>query len=123
MYLQKLFFYSRFSQFFLGDRNMFHNPTRYYSRFEKLVAALIAQGRGVGLKQLVADNSNKTMDYIFSFPAHTPLLNMFNHPTKTTQVRIFRFSVLTRIFLDFTKFSAALVIAPTRYSHDLPRHF
>ena len=35
------------------------------------------------------------MDYIFSFPAHIPRLNMFNHPTKTTQVRIFRFSVLT----------------------------
>ena len=61
---------------------MFHNPTRYYSRSEKLVAALIAQGRGVGLKQLVADNNNRTMDYI-------PRLNTFNHPTKTTQVRFF----------------------------------
>ena len=40
---------------------MFHNPTRYYSRSEKLVAALIAQGRGVGLKRLVADNNNRTM--------------------------------------------------------------
>ena len=74
---------------------MLHNPTRYYSLSEKLVAALIAQGRGVGLKQLVADNNNRTMEYIISFPAHIPLLNMFNHPTKTTQVRIFRFSVLT----------------------------
>ena len=40
---------------------MSHNPTRYYSRSEKLVAALIAQGRGVGLKQLVADNNNRTI--------------------------------------------------------------
>ena len=48
---------------------------------------------------------------------------MFNHPTKTTQVRIFRFNVLTRIFLDFTKSPADVVIAQTRYSHDLPRHF
>ena len=49
----------------------------------------------MGLKQLVADNNNRTMDYILSFPAHIPQLNMFNHPTKTTQVRIVRFSVLT----------------------------
>ena len=47
------------------------------------------------MKQLVADNNNRTMEYIFSFPAHISRLNMFNHPTKTTQVRIFRFSVLT----------------------------
>ena len=49
----------------------------------------------MGLKQLVTDNNNRTMEYIFSFPAHIPLLNMFNHPTKTTLVRNFRFSVLT----------------------------
>ena len=52
----------------------------------------------MGLKQLVADNNNRTMDYIFSFPAHIPRLNMFNHPTKTKQVRIFRFSSVLTTF-------------------------
>ena len=49
---------------------MLHNPSQYYSLSEKLVAALIVIGAGcgAGLKQLVADNNNRTMDYIFSFP-------------------------------------------------------
>ena len=51
---------------------MLHNPTRYYSLSEKLVAALIVIGGGgegsAGLKQLVADNNNRTTEYIFPFP-------------------------------------------------------
>ena len=51
---------------------MLHNPTRYYSLSEKLVAALIVMRGGgegrAGLKQLVADNNNRTTEYIFPFP-------------------------------------------------------
>ena len=123
---------------------MLHNPSRYYSLSEKLEVALIV-GAGCG-----AETITEQCNIFFHSPAHIPL-NMFNHPnetceanagfrakcrvrlawlikrllcrlTKTTQVRIFRFNVLTT-FSWTSLSSSAVVIAQTSYLHHRPRHF
>ena len=88
---------------------MLNNPPQYYSLSEKLVAALTVIEGGVrGLKQSeLITITEQCGNIFFHSPAHVPL-NMFNHPTKTTQVKIFRFNVLTTF--SWTSLSSSAVV-------------
>ena len=69
-----------------------------------MAALTVIEGGVRGLKQSeLITITEQCGNIFFHSPAHVPL-NMFNHLTKTAQVRIFPIQCTYHIFLDFTFF-------------------
>ena len=103
---------------FVPFRGVYYITRNYYSLSVKLVAALIVSGE-CGAETL-ADNNNKTVQYIFPlliFPS-----KCYNHPSKTSQARILNFDLMNLPHFLRGQLSLRNVLR-TRNSQNRPYHF